>query len=74
MVGVTRKAGDHTGVTGLYRAGGPAQTDHTAGPAHRDMVKPARAHAQVLGQTNGGIGHQRETGHAHAVDIVFVDP
>ena len=42
---------------------------YAAGATHGDVVQPARAHAQMLDQAHGGIGRQRETGHAQAVYV-----
>ncbi|MOA30089.1 hypothetical protein D3C78_1511430 [compost metagenome] len=69
MVSVARDAGHDVRVPGLHGAGGAAQGRHAAGAAHGDVVQPARAHAQVLDQTHGGVGRKREAGHAQAVDI-----
>ncbi|KAG1258935.1 hypothetical protein G6F65_015430 [Rhizopus arrhizus] len=69
VVGVARDAGHDVRVAGLYGAGRAAQGRHAAGAAHRDVVQPARAHAQMLDQAHGGIGRQRETGHAQAVYV-----
>ena len=71
MVGVAADAGHDVCVAGLHRARGAAHRHHARSAAHRDVVQPARAHAQVLRQAHRRVGRQRKAGHAQAVDRVL---
>ena len=73
MVGVGANAGDDLGVAGLHGTRGAAQGHHARGAAGGDVVQPARAQAQVLGDAHGGVRRHRETADGQAIDLLLGD-
>ena len=74
VVGIGGDAGDDVGVSRLHRARGAAQRHHARRAAGRDVVEPARAEAEVLGDADGGVGREREAADGEAVDLFLGDP
>ena len=62
LIGVPGHAGDNAGIACLHRPGRAAQRDDARRTAHRDVIEPARAKPQMLGQPDGAVGKQREAG------------
>jgi len=60
---------DDVGVSSLHGAGRAPQADDSRCPAHWHMIEPARRQPQMLGQADGTVRKQAETGNTKPVDI-----
>ena len=74
VVRIGGDARDDLGIASLDRARGATQRDDAAGTTHGDVVEPARHEPEMLHQPDGGVGKERETRDARAVDLGLRDP
>src|SRR5207237_2007014 len=62
------------GVACLYRSRSAPEHHYAARAPERHMIEPARRQAEVLRQTDGGVGREREAGDRETVDVVLLQP
>ena len=69
VVRVRTDARDHVGIAGLDRPQRAPEGDDATRTAERQMVKPARAYAEVLRQTDRGVRRQHEASQRQTIDV-----